>query len=258
MGPLSHPSPVKDGDVAYTDERVARAITRYLVEHHDLRKTSTIWEPCAGDGAFVRELLALTAAPVLAHDLDPDAPIHRGVLDPRGLPPADGGFPEGAPQRLWVRQASYETQTRGVGWVVTNPAFTLLDDIIKFMAEICTDGFALLFLTQALNPVKRDYIWRDMRPVETVDLSPRSPFKRPRAKAKIEAAQAELARLEGEALFPGAGPEIPEGLRKLAAKKYNPRATDMREYCFGVWRPPFNAPFIRRRRLNWKTGEVFG
>jgi hypothetical protein len=245
-------SPIPDGDVAYTDPRVSAAITKYLADHHGLGDAATSWEPAGGDGSFVEQLLRFTSGPVLTHDLDPAAPIHHGVIDPRGLPREDGTFPEGARQRLWVRLASYETQARPVGWCVTNPGFTWLDDLIKFLPKICTDGFALLFLSQVLAPVKRDYIWRTLRPVETVDLSPRCPFKRPRVKAKIEAAQAEVGRLFA------AGEEVPKDLQKLADKKYNPKATDMREYAFGVWKPPFNSPTIRRRKLNWKTGEVFG
>jgi hypothetical protein len=143
---------------------------------------------------------------------------------------------------------------------VTNPPFSLLDQAIELLAAKSTRGFALLMIGQALTPGKRDWIWERRKPVETIRLTPRCPFARPRVKAKIEAAQAEVAALRGDARVwaPLASPDIPEALLKLSKKKYNPKGTDMREYSLAVWRPPFNARFIRDRRLNWKTGQVWG
>jgi hypothetical protein len=237
-------APVKDADVAYTDPRVTAAIVQYLRDEHGLGRARTIWEPFAGSGTFVVPILEQTSARVLCHELDPDGPIHAAdfVDNERCWVVLGDAFSMGRPPNV----------ARRADWSVSNPPFSFLDQAIELLAAKSKRGFALLMIGQALTPVKRDWIWERRRPVDTVRLTPRCPFARPREKAKIEAAQAEVAEITL------GGGLVPPDLLKLSRRKYNPKGTDMREYSLVVWKAPFNAPRVRDRRLNWKTGRVWG
>jgi hypothetical protein len=230
--------PVQDADVAYTDPRVTEAIVRYLVTEHRLASARTIWEPFAGSGTFVTPILNQTPAMVLCHELDPAAPIHTSPMVDQ--------------KRCWAVLGSAWERDRPVEWAVTNPPFSLLDETIKLLSQRCSAGFALLMIGQALTPGGRDWIWDSCRPVETIRLTPRCAFARPRAEAKIKDAVAKVTAMTA------AGASVPTDLLNLSKKKYNPKATDMREYSVAVWQPPFHSPTVRDRRLNWKSGQVWG
>lgn len=91
----------------YTPDRCAEAIMRMLADRHG--KPSTVLDPCAGGGAFLRASRAVWPdVPTLGGDVDPDA---QGAAFATEWCTSDarGWYPDRAP---------------GVAsWVVTNPPF---------------------------------------------------------------------------------------------------------------------------------------
>ena len=143
MNPDFIPPAAAGPDVAYTPAHVARAVVDVLApELAGLR----IWEPCVGGGAFA-DALAPLASELLVSDIDPQAHglTQRYPKPTRSEPHNIGwGLPHG-----WPRP----------GAIVTNPAFSKLDEHVPIMLDAARDLVALLLIGQWVAPASRDWLW---------------------------------------------------------------------------------------------------
>lgn len=105
----------------------------------------TIWEPCAGRGAIVRELRA-AGFPVVAHDLIAHAGADDGIQTPIDF--------------LMERAAP-----AGVTAIATNPPYKMADDFIRHGLSVGLPFIALLRLMALEGSGRSDLIDRHLRRV---------------------------------------------------------------------------------------------
>lgn len=145
----------------YTPDDVARAIVRHLA----LPSGTTVWEPHAGSGAFVRALLGARAR---AHfsDLDEAAPVYA---DPDILARACGYAPcdslSGWPWSLRDRP----------DWIVGNPPYGDAEAHVRAALEVAREGVAFLLRDAFAEGMERGSFWR-VRPAERWTLARRPRF----------------------------------------------------------------------------------
>jgi hypothetical protein len=196
--------PGADSDVAYTPDAVADALVKVIAPE---LKSRVAWEPCAGGGAFVRALHGARAK-VVASD------IHDGV---------DGWMRDGAVTSAapWNALDGFPpTAMRRPAAIVTNPAFSILDDFLPMALDVADQMVALLLIGQWLAPACRDYLWERAVPDEMYWLRERVAF-----------------------VGPGR-----DGV-----------TTDTREYAWVVWRKRAGSWMGRGlvRRLSWRDGRTW-
>jgi hypothetical protein len=194
--------PEADSDVAYTPDDVARALVGVIAPEVFGR---WVWEPCAGGGAFVRALHGANAH-VLASDTD----------DCYGWMP-DGATFSACP---WNALDGVPTGQQRPDATITNPPFSILDDLIPVLLDSTDEMVALLLIGQWFAPASRDYLWERAVPDQTYWIRERIAFT-------------------------GSGRDG--------------KSTDMREYAWVVWRKRAGSWMGRGRvsRLSWRDGRTW-
>lgn len=136
-------------DAYYTPDRLARAIVSVL----PILSTHFVLEPHAGGGAFVRALLALTAAYIAVSDIDRDA---AGLRWPR----------TGRRPILILPGADFLTDwSPGEGlipdWIIGNPPFDAAEAHIRHALAISRQHVVMLLRASILHSLGRIAFWRD-------------------------------------------------------------------------------------------------
>lgn len=197
------PAPAEHPDVAYTDPAVARAHVEYLGRRYCLgTKPLTMWEPFAGAGAYMDAW----------QHCRPWDTVVAGELDP--------GAPTVASGRVARADVFDGPPCERPDWIVTNPPFSLFDDLLPVLLSHAAVGVSLLLVGQSMAPGARDWLWDNAPPDEVCWVTPRMGFDRPGKKD----------------------------------------GTDMREYALVTWLRRAGAWRGRMRlaRYNWRTGQTWG
>lgn len=133
-------------------------MTRALLKRLPNLKPLRILEPCAGDGAIVRQL---TSAHVVMNDI-----VER--------PPVTPDFLLDATKRdSWTafrRFSSFDL-------VITNPPFEVAFDIVQHAVEFAGRGVALLLRLTFLEPTDQRGPWLHEHPPERLIVMPRHDFR---------------------------------------------------------------------------------
>lgn len=144
-------------DAYYTEPVLARALVEVLGD--SIGPGVRVWEPHAGNGAFVRAA-HLQGAITRASDINPEAP---GLLDATVSKVADvrGGYP-------W-HGAHPE-------WTIGNPPFDEAADHIRIARKVSTEGCAFLLRLAFLEGLERRAFWAEHPPAAIFTLVPRPSF----------------------------------------------------------------------------------
>lgn len=149
-------------DAYYTQADVARACLWTLAA--DLAG-STAWEPHAGGGAFVDELIAARAR-VSYSDADPEAPIYHRLVAPAASGHVACDALAGWPWTMRERP----------DWVIGNPPFGQAQEHVTAALGAAKVGVGFLLRLAFLEGQKRAAWWRTTPLAEVYVLSRRPSF----------------------------------------------------------------------------------
>lgn len=144
-------------DAYYTEPVLARALVEVLGD--SIVPGVRVWEPHAGNGAFVRAA-ADRGALVRASDINPEAAglwcgTASMVADVRQGYPWRGARPE---------------------WTIGNPPFGEAEEHIRIAREVSTEGCAFLLRLAFLEGLERRAFWEEHPPAAIFTLVPRPSF----------------------------------------------------------------------------------
>jgi hypothetical protein len=107
-----------------------------LLEHHPINPRGVVFEPCAGDGAIARGLLAAGFGHVITNDINVAHPT-----DFHG---------DATKLNLWRLSALAD-----VSWVITNPPFAVAIQVLEQSWLLAHVGVAMLLRKTFLEPTGR-------------------------------------------------------------------------------------------------------
>lgn len=136
----------------------AQLVDKLLTDYLHIPSHATVFEPCCGDGA-ISNYLKLHGIQCTTNDLDTfrTADFHYDCSIPNA----------------WSSFGTFD-------WVVTNPPYSLADEIVPLCWEHCDEGMAMLLRLSWLEPCKtrREFLKSTSRFLsDLIVLNPRPKFR---------------------------------------------------------------------------------
>lgn len=133
-----------------------RFMTASLLHHHPI--SGSVFEPCAGDGAIARALVAAGFQTVLTNDID----VQHATTFHADATQLD----------IWSHSA-----LAGINWVITNPPFNVAFPILEQAERLARVGVAMLLRKTFLEPTTNRGPWFSVHPPTRVIGLPRHNFR---------------------------------------------------------------------------------